>query len=261
MESYFHKYVKRIELFIIAIVILIVILASRLIQENKDIRSDAAATQNISTQNVLTIAGYVYLDQNQNGERDLEEKGISGGVVQIRQLTNYANKTNPSTDAKTDSYGYFKYTTSPPSSALNFSITLLPPPSYKVTSKNPLYRYGLSKNEKRIVEFSVINSEATTPNPTPTTIVIDECVWCGSNCVDGPLKPGQPCNLAFPPEGAVCKRVAGVCQAIKATVTTVPCPSPPRCGPGGNLIIGDPPPGTVPNCPTYVCNYPPPIPN
>lgn len=99
------------------------------------------------------------------------------------------------------------------------------------------------------------------PGPTPTTIVVGDCVWCGSDCVDGPLYPGRPCNLGLPPSGAVCKRVAGVCQAIGPTISTVICPSPARCGPGGNLIIGDPKPDSGPICPQYFCQYPSPIPN
>lgn len=89
------------------------------------------------------------------------------------------------------------------------------------------------------------------PSPTPTIIVVDDCAWCGSDCVDGPLEPGQICNQALPPTGYVCKRVAGVCQAIRPTVTPLPCSSPPACG--GELIIGDPAPGTV--CPRYSCLY------
>lgn len=254
MQSYFHQYVKRVELFVIAIVVFAVIISGRSIQKNKDIKSDAAASQGNSTQNVLTISGYVYFDQNQNSERDLEEKGVPGGTVQIRQFTNSAIKTDLFVDAKTDSYGYFKYTTSPPSTTVNFSLTLLPPPLYKVTSKNPLYRYGLSKNEKRIVEFSVVNSAVTVPSPTPTVIVVDECAWCGSNCVNGPLKPDQICNQALPPNGYECKRVAGICRAVKVT-----CPSPPTCR-GGQLLIGDPKAGIGLGCPQYFCQNPSPIP-
>ena len=320
VQSFLNKYVKRVELIVFLIVVLIIVGFGAFTQKKQNIGSDAAGTtQELTSQYGLTIAGYVYLDQNQNGERDLEETGVSGGVIQIRPSSRSVNQGNLSTDVRTDSYGYFKYTTSPPLGAVNFSLTLIPPPSYKVTTQNPISRYGLSGRAKRIVEFGITDSGNPLPSPTtigectadakrcpdgssvgrvpptcefapcpsgPTpscvqpppcvysepfcggiapppggwclpfpTIVVNECVWCGSACVNGPLQPGQNCNMALPPNGYVCKRDArtGTCRAIKVTATSgVICPKDAKRCPDGSTVGRFPPTCEFDVCPSLV---------
>jgi len=324
LQSFLKKYVTRIELIVFLLVALIIVGFGAFTQQKQNFESDAAGTtQELTSQYGLTIAGYVYLDQNQNGERDLEEKGVSGGVIQIRPSLRSLNQGDLSSDVKTDSYGYFRYIVSAPPRAVNFTITLLPPPSYKVTTQNPIYQHRLSGKAKRIVEFGITDSGNPLPSPTtigvctadakicpdgsevgrvpptcefapcpsgptPTclprprcldfppycqidlpepiggwcpipipTIIVDECAWCGSACVNGPLQPGQNCNMAFPPNGYVCQRDArtGTCRAIKVTATSgVACTLEAKLCPDGSTVGRIPPTCEFDMCPTLIRN-------
>lgn len=189
-QSFFNKYVKRAGFFSLATFALMLVLVGGLMKQSLDMRSSAAETGTELRGNSRTfaISGYVYIDQNQSGERDTEEKGVSGAVVQITILKRPSQKVEQSAEAKTDSYGYFKYQM-PAYSGMNstdYRVLLQVPVGYKMTSKNPINFENLQKRSSQIVEFGIAGNEVVTITPTLTcTNVYLTKISPNSSCATG----------------------------------------------------------------------------
>lgn len=194
MTKYLTSYAKRLELFgvlAIAIVLSVTVIA---VQQMQYTRQEAAEGQDVNNQNYQILSGYVYIDQNRNGERDLEEKGYSGALVNIssdkRKTTPSVIPTKPPVvptyiingspmplqqestvvpSNRSDSLGYFKYKVASHivHESVNYTVTLQVPSGYSVTTKNPQLLEGLGKKAKRILEFGIVQ-EVTTVTPLPT---------------------------------------------------------------------------------------------
>jgi len=133
-----------IGIFITLMLILGLPLAIIISQQKQDLRQRAQTPEPSQAQNFSnqpkSISGYVYNDQNQNGERDVNETGASNVQIKISQINNIANQPNQSTDitttVTTDTNGYFKFDYyNTPQSA---SIQLILPPDHKTINTNPI---------------------------------------------------------------------------------------------------------------------------
>jgi hypothetical protein len=129
-------------------------------QEKQDVRSKAAEPtpnqQLKQTPGSVVISGYVYYDNNKNGERDLEEKPYPG--VRIKMATILLQKEDIQEDSTviTDSNGFFKFHFShlyPDTS--NYMIKLLLPNGYKTINTNPLIMSDLPQEAKETLEFGL----------------------------------------------------------------------------------------------------------
>lgn len=139
--------------------------------------------------NKLIIAGYIYIDQNQNGQRDSSEVPLKRADVEVLHTrtkprntptidpssTDSAETTPEATSEatplpvvlKSDKFGYFKY--SIPSSEVKdrnyFTVRLITPVGMTTTA-NPKTFSNLYNRAKKIVEFGVAPGPATcTPRP------------------------------------------------------------------------------------------------
>lgn len=112
----------------------------------------------------LTIAGYVYHDDNHDGERKAEEKPEKNVTIQIKQLTEGQEDTTQ-LEAKTDTYGYFSFRV-PVDEINSYMIKLVLPRGYKTVTSNPIILSELKPNTQNIVEFGLIPSGEFIPSPT-----------------------------------------------------------------------------------------------
>lgn len=140
-------------------------IALLLSQEKQDLRGKAAEiTPNPTTPSPNQfkpssgiISGYVYYDDNKNGERDLGEKPYPGVTIKITQITNlYQNQEEQVTPITADTNGYFKFHFSNPGSApISYQIQLVLPDGYKTIDTNPMILSDLSENMKQNIEFGL----------------------------------------------------------------------------------------------------------
>lgn len=121
-------------------------------QNQQDIRQKAASPQ--PTTNALPpgqnnpISGYVYLDKNTDGQRQLEETGVNNVQLKITQ-------ENLITFISTDENGYFEYqspNTSPTSKTI--TVELILPENHKTINTNPNI-LSIQNNTKDILEFGI----------------------------------------------------------------------------------------------------------
>lgn len=166
------------------------------VQRIADTRQNADEVDStaVNTTNYLTIAGYVYIDENQNGERDLTEKAFKAGRVNVTMSRNRPRNTptsapiattyptpiettpQPTGDSitppppfiHTDNQGYFKYTvasnTVPETNY--FTVSLIIPNDFKGTTINPITYQNLYKRSRKLVEFGLVRT-GITASPTP----------------------------------------------------------------------------------------------
>lgn len=122
-----------------------------------------------SRQENIIIAGYVYHDQNRDGQRNNQEKPFPDGVISITEM-NKVTKENRIIELKTDNFGYFTYTASvTPSGDVDYIIKTVLPDGYKTITTNPVLFSELQNNKKQIIEFGLYNLKETTTSPQPTT--------------------------------------------------------------------------------------------
>lgn len=275
-QSFFNKYVKRAGFFGLAVFALILVLGGGLMKQSLDMRSTAAETgaELRGNSRAYAISGYVYIDQNQSGERDTEEKGLSGAVVQITILKRSSQKVDQSAETKTDSFGYFKYQL-PSGSRINatdYRVLLQVPVGYKTTSKNPINLENMQKNSRQIVEFGIAENDVVTLTPTLTcaNIYLTK-ISPNSSCATGSDQYKSAlytCSDGY--SGEIGDRLRGSCKSyaewkveahqacIARSCQTTPVPTGCLPEPTGNCINPDgpcyipaPPPGGY--CPKPTC--------
>lgn len=269
----FTSYPKWLQLAAIVTVVIALPVAVFLSQQQQ-VQPEAANLESATHEQI--ISGYVYIDDNRNGERDFEEKGYAGASVEI------ANRGRKATQnvVTSDTYGYFKQATSANlvSGGERYTVTLTAPTWYIATTKNPLVLEGVGRRAKRIVEFGIAPNEivVTIPPrpspsispPVPSIIICDgwdpiakRFVPCPSpsiyptpqNCLQvftwGRNVKTQECSL-FPssclPDGWIADK-----GCLLTGTPPVTCPTPPACPSGYTLIYGDPRP--TGQCPLYRC--------
>ncbi|HSA83497.1 MAG TPA: SdrD B-like domain-containing protein [Patescibacteria group bacterium] len=112
----------------------------------------------------LQVAGYIYHDTDQDGERKSEEKPFKGVTVQMQQLKEGKGETT-ALEEQTDTYGYFSFRV-PFDNASSYMIKLVLPKGYKTVHANPVILSDLQPNTQNIVEFGLIPSGEAIPSPT-----------------------------------------------------------------------------------------------
>ena len=153
--------------------LLIIPLLTLLAQERQDIRERAAeppVTIVPPVNNTKTVTGYVYIDNNQNGEREPQEKAYPNATIKITQLNSNGTTTERSevatliSDIQTDTNGYFRYTLpSEQTQPVSYVIKLLLPEGYKTINTNPVVIAGNRETEKEVVEFGLFTLSPLSP--------------------------------------------------------------------------------------------------
>ena len=118
-------------------------------QKQQDIRQRASSPQPTiaSSNNYNYISGYIYLDNNTDGEREYGEKGVNNVQLKITQK-------NLITFITSDQNGYFKYRFSNTDSTPTLTVELTLPNGYKTINTNPR-TLNLQNNTKNILEFGI----------------------------------------------------------------------------------------------------------
>ena len=116
-------------------------------QKQQDIRQRASSPEpTISNSNNYNyISGYIYLDNNTDGERQYGEKGITNVQLKI-------TKKKLITFITSDQNGYFKYKF--PNTDSTITIELILPKGYKTINTNPRI-LNLQNNIQNILEFGI----------------------------------------------------------------------------------------------------------
>ncbi len=153
-----------------------VVLLSR---DRQDIRGKAAEP----TPTPVTVAsgfgfisGYLYHDDNKNGERDPGEKPFEGVTVRIKQIKPDGAIDEPSkvgnlnTELVTDLNGYFRFrfTKMHPDNT-SYSVKAILPDKYKTINTNPLILSSFPRDNQIIVEFGLFPIEDTAVKGAQTT--------------------------------------------------------------------------------------------
>lgn len=177
--------------------------------------NEVMTSESMNNKPYQVIRGYVYVDENKDGERDKGERSYQGAVIDI---TNNKRIPTPTTEItaipvsatpiptvivddtpmpvmtsetvvppivpwnRTDAYGYFKYQV--PSELIpdtvNYTLTLRVPPGFIATTKNPVTIVGLGKNSRRVVEFGIARNAVAAPtlSCTPRPSCLDAYPRC-----------------------------------------------------------------------------------
>lgn len=189
------------------------------LQKVSDIRQRAdelEETTDTASTNNLILAGYVYIDQNQNGERDISELPLTDASIEVlHTLTKPRNTPTPDPNAtdsadvtpeatseatplpvlvNSDSFGYFKYST--PSSTVRernyFRVQLVTPEGMTTTTPALKTYTDLYKRSKKLMEFGVAPQPGTcTPRP--------DCLDATPAC-QPPVPEGGWCEPTISPE-------------------------------------------------------------
>ncbi len=190
-SGFLNTPVRRFEVYFLVGISFIVILFTGIMQQSQDIRSIASEPAEVeSGRNTLSIVGYVYVDQNKNGERDLEERSFPNAKIKIERTTTQPTPT-PSTgtplvptlpgtndpvvvNRRSDSNGYFKYeiASNQVPNPVSYKINLELPTNYSSTTQNPIMYADLGRRAKRIVEFGIAyDGDIPIPSINPTIVV------------------------------------------------------------------------------------------
>jgi hypothetical protein len=112
------------------------------------------------------IAGYVYHDNNKDGQREEEEKSFPDVLVQMKELKDTHEDGQILSEVKTDSYGYFSFRVNVNKTS-SYMVKVFLPKHYSSVNTNPIILADLKPNVQKIVEFGLVPDEGM-PTPTPT---------------------------------------------------------------------------------------------
>lgn len=161
-----------IGIFITLLLILLIPALFLLIQQRRTSHPSASSQVQItptlspglsSSRGQATIAGYIYHDTNQDGQRQAEEKPFANVKVQMKELKE-GEETHQILDAQTDSYGYFTYHFSIDSQN-SYMIKIVFPKGYTTANVNPLIISEMQPNTQKLVEFGLIPNGEFIPSP------------------------------------------------------------------------------------------------
>lgn len=110
------------------------------------------------------IEGYIYHDINRDGKREPEEKPFSDVKMEMKVLSD-DNTQQKTSDATTDTYGYFSFHF-PSNSKDSYMVKLVLPQNYQTIDTNPVIVSDMQPNTQKIVEFGLAASGDITPSPT-----------------------------------------------------------------------------------------------
>lgn len=134
-------------------------------QTNQDIRQRAAKIP--TSESILQpeggngyISGYVFIDENRNGERDFSEKSAEGVQLKIIQVDKKAadsgQASNLTAILTTDANGYFIFKFPYPfSNDVLINVELVLPEGYKTVNTNPIKISGVNNSTKQIISLGI----------------------------------------------------------------------------------------------------------
>lgn len=178
------------------------------VKSSVDLRSEAASYHQLSISGNAYISGYVYVDENKNGERDLNEVGYSKATIQIYphnkkteqpRITDAADTMpmlrNDVLSQQTDQYGYFKMKNNLLIGDFDIGITI--PSGYKSTTSTVIRKKELQRVDHQIIEFGLYPNNLMPylpPSCTPRPSCLDQNPPC-----DMPIPVGMSwCNITPP---------------------------------------------------------------
>lgn len=155
------------------------------------------------------ITGYVFIDANDNGRRDVEEKPYPQAMIKIIESDTLKS------DLKADTYGYFNTSvTSESFRKSSFTVLLTVPQGYKATSQNPISLANTATSH--FVEFGIAIAPSTLPSVKPSISIKPSCA-------------PRPACLDATPRCLIAEPVGGWCpRPLVTTVPTKPYVSPTR---------------------------------
>lgn len=115
-----------------------------------------------------TIAGYVFHDDNKDGERQEEEQPAKNIPVELRALKDTGQNDKTLTDM-TDSYGYFSFRLTI-NTTYSYLVKIIAPKNAVVTTSNPVALSDMKPNMQKIIEFGLNSGSVTTPSVTKNPI-------------------------------------------------------------------------------------------
>jgi hypothetical protein len=204
-----------IGLFSVISIMLTIPLAIVMSQQNQDLRQRAAGINtsgNVATivtptptpeshsARTVSISGYVFYDDNQNGHRDVNEKPypkVSINVTQVRRdgsVNARGQNAAPIAQLQSDANGYFTYTYRS-NNQFAYTIKVILPTGYKTIDTNPLYIMTADADVPKVIEFGlfpytkVLTASSCAPRPkcldtTPACKIAEPTTgWCPAEIV------------------------------------------------------------------------------
>ncbi len=212
-----------------------------LAQQIQEVRQNAAKPSTLTRPEArnVPLSGYVYNDVNENGLRDVDEKGIADVTVQIAIRPNSGNSANSlqkatQTTVMTDSQGHFLYVFAPaiPQSDSVTTITVSQQGDSKLTTQNPITIQNKDLTGLHVVEFGAFSQTAPCEEaPLDEDVALDE----------NPLP--EPCPTTTTLSGTPVPTAPLACPSIGAAT----------CAQGTVLKVLKSGPG---KCARYICQKP-----
>lgn len=133
-------------------------------QQRQDLRGKAAElspTPQAPATGTKVVSGYVYHDNNKDGEREPGEQAFPGVTVRIKQIQDPGvvgdqGQVATTTDVKTDTNGYFRYRLpGNPNDSTSYSVKVILPDTYKTITTNPVILADIAHTAQDIIEFGL----------------------------------------------------------------------------------------------------------
>lgn len=152
---------------ILAIPLLFLLLQQRQAMSTKVVEPTPApvTVSTVTSSGQGSLAGYIYHDNNANGQREEEEKPFDNVKIQLRILRENGDNTKSLMDTITDSYGYFSFRFTSEQTS-NYMLKVVVPANYKAVNANPLIISDLKPNSQKIVEFGLVTFGDALISPT-----------------------------------------------------------------------------------------------
>ncbi|HZE86938.1 MAG TPA: SdrD B-like domain-containing protein [Methylomirabilota bacterium] len=150
------------------VLFLLIPLLVLLLQQKQNFQTKAAeSTSNTLSPGLGFISGYVYHDDNKDGQRESEEKPFANVVINIKQIKDNDTEGGIS-NMKTDSYGYFRFRFSLTSSSRSsYVVKLIIPSGYKTVDTNPVVIADSTLTTQKLIEFGLFPPKSL-PTLSPT---------------------------------------------------------------------------------------------
>lgn len=168
---------------ILVLSIPVLVLLSQQRQELRGKAAELSPTPQTPTTGSRVVSGYVYHDDNKDGEREPGEKAFPGVSVRIKQIQDSGvvgdqNQVATTTDIKADANGYFRYRfPSTQNGATSYSVKVVLPDRHKTITTNPVIIADITQGVEQIIEFGLFPIDdlpgtapdvSAVPSPTQT---------------------------------------------------------------------------------------------
>ena len=185
--------VSIVGLFAILTFVITIPLAVLLSEQQQNLHSSAAEPTPVPSllmqqnQKPGFIAGYVYLDTDENGQRDNGEKPLPQITVTITTIQNGTvvpgsrETKRTSANLQTDANGYFILPLPNVLTVQSYLVQVNLPPGYKTVDTNPVVLSDLRSDARQLVSFGLF--PIVTPTLGPTCIPRPACLSRMPKCL------------------------------------------------------------------------------